>query len=122
MEEFELFRSSPSGEEICSLSLWLQQNGIETKIEKSGPLKVNENSELIEMHFLSIAVADFDKGNDLADQHILNNFSSLPKDYYLFSYPDDGLIDIVKNTEDKHDEDYIIAKRILEDRDITYHD
>lgn len=44
----------------------------------------------------------------------------LPKDYYLFSFTDFELIDILKNKGDWGEIDYTLALKILEDRGLHY--
>jgi len=66
--------------------------------------------------YLKIRSHDFSKANEVLDQMILENISSIEKDYYLFSFSNEELLEIIKKPDEWSRQDFLIAKKILDER------
>lgn len=114
MQGLEVYRFFLVEEEARTLASLFEQHGIATRVEVPPPSLVpGESPDTI---YLLMAPSDFTKAKELEVQQVLDNFSQLPSDYYLFSFEDEELEDVLKSGEEWNFQDYIIAKKILEDR------
>lgn len=117
MSDFETFKSCYSDEEANALSELLERNGIETKVEKPYRLDPLIGGSTHDAHiFVLIRANDFERANEIIDQQILSSYPDLPRDYYLFSFSDVELMEIVQHGGEWNRQDQLIAKKILEER------
>lgn len=121
MNEFVTFQSFYTEEEALDIFGVLKEKGIEGKIEKPGELLdrtfIGDNLE--KKVFLKIRSDDFQKANKILDARIEQNISALEKDYYLFSFTDNELLEIINKPDEWSRQDFLIAKKILKDRGET---
>lgn len=67
-----------------------------------------------------IPAGQFVKANRLLRESIQVNLGEVDPDYYLFSFQDFELIDILRKPDEWGLLDFVIARKILESRGITY--
>jgi len=118
MKDFVLFQSFFNENEAAPIIETLKVNGIEYSIEKlKQPLDSTIAGEVVENKiFLNIRSRDFAKANEVLDKVILDNLQLLERDYYLFSFTDEELNEIVHKPDEWSRQDFLIARKILEDR------
>ncbi|HEX6847731.1 MAG TPA: hypothetical protein VF144_12175 [Chitinophagaceae bacterium] len=118
MNDFVLFQSFFNEDEAAPVVETLKRNAIEYKVEKlKQPLDSTIAGESVENKiFLTIRPRDFARANDVLDKVILDNIQLLEKDYYLFSFTNEELNDIIHKPDEWSRQDFLIARKILEDR------
>ncbi|HEV8272206.1 MAG TPA: hypothetical protein VGQ04_12935 [Chitinophagaceae bacterium] len=118
MNEYVLFQSFFTEDEATSVIDPLKENGIDYQLERSKELLdrafIGDNLE--KKIFLKIRSSDFLKANEILDARILQNITALEKDYYLFSFTNDELIEILRKPDEWSRQDFLIARKILEER------
>ena len=117
MNDFVLFQSFFNEDEAAPVVETLKRNAIEYKVEKlKQPLDSTIAGESVENKiFLTIRPRDFARANDVLDKVILDNIQLLEKDYYLFSFTNEELNDIIHKPDEWSRQDFVIARKILED-------
>lgn len=118
MNEFVLFQSFIDENEAMPVIEILKENRIEYTVEKfKEPLDGIIAGEVIrDKFYLKIRSQDFPKANAVLDQVILKNISSIEKDYYLFSFSNPELLEIINKPDEWSRQDFLIARKILEER------
>ena len=118
MNEFVLFQSFFTEDEAASVIEPLKENGIDYQLERSKELLdrafIGDNLE--KKVFLKIKSSDFSKANEILNARILQNITALEKDYYLFSFTNDELIEILRRPDEWSRQDFLIARKILGER------
>ena len=64
---------------------------------------------------LKLRPGDFRKARQLLEQYYQGQLSGMDPGYYLFSFSDDELLDLVRNPDEWGPLDYVLAKQILAD-------
>ena len=118
MNEFVLFQSFLTEDEAALTIGTLKENDIEYRIERfKEPLDATIAGDIIQNKiFLKIRSRDFPKANEALDKVILNNISALEKDYYLFSFTNSELLEIIQKPDEWSRQDFLIARKILNER------
>lgn len=114
----EVFKSFYNHQDAIDLKEFLHNHGIEAEIVRSKPVadKIIAGDGLEKDIFVKIDPGDFGKANKLLDAHIESNLSQLDPDYYLFSFADEELFEIVQKSDEWNNQDVVLAKKILRDR------
>lgn len=118
MNNYEVFKSFYEEEQAIALHQFLKEKGIDAVIVKNKRVtdKMIGGDGLEKDLFVKINPADFDHANRLIDQQVELNISQLEPDYYLFSFADEELFEIVQKADEWNNQDVILAKKILKDR------
>lgn len=118
MDELLAFRSFYSEEEAASLLEFLEEKGIHGSIIKHRSVvdKIYAGENYYGEYHVKIKGAEFNKANEILDLQISHNLSQIDNDYYLFSFSDDELREIIEKPDEWNNQDIIIAKKILHDR------
>jgi len=118
MNEFVLFQSFFTEDEAASVIEPLKENGIDYQLERSKELLdrafIGDNLE--KKVFLKIKSSDFSKANEILNARILQNITALEKDYYLFSFTNEELNEILRRPDEWSRQDFLIARKILGER------
>jgi hypothetical protein len=118
MNEFVLFQSFFTEDEAADIIEQFRENGIDYRLDRSKELLdkafIGENLE--KKFFLKIRSSDFSAANQVLDARILQNITALEKDYYLFSFTNDELIEILSKPDEWSRQDFLIARKILDER------
>ena len=118
MNEFVLFQSFFAEDEAAYTIQQFRENGIDYRLDRSKELLdrafIGENLE--KKFFLKIKSSDFTKANQVLDARILQNITALEKDYYLFSFTNEELIEILRKPDEWSRQDFLIARKILDER------
>jgi hypothetical protein len=124
MKEFVPFQSFFTEAEAAPIIEILKERGIEYKIEKLKELLDPTITGHIVQNkiFLLLQTHDFPKANEALDDAIMKNIRSLDSDYYLFSFSNDELHEIIHKPDEWSRQDFLIARKILSDRGINVDD
>jgi hypothetical protein len=120
MENFVTFWKFNTIEESKELTDALSQNQIHYIIENDSPdvdLTFTGNQLEKEFH-VKISKNDFNKAYEILEELSVNNtpIDDKNKDYYLFEFSDDELMEILENYDEWSIYDYKLAQRILKER------
>lgn len=122
--EFLVFRSFYTEEEAISLMEFFKEKGIDCSIVKYRPIMdkvyvgINYNREFQ----VKIRGYEFDKANEILDRHINQHLSEIGEDYYLHSFTDKELLEIIEKPDEWNNQDIVISKKILQDRGVAISD
>lgn len=118
MNEFLVFRSFYSEEEAISLVEFFKEKGINCSIVKHRPIvdKVYVGINYDREFHVKIKGSEFNKANDILDLQVAQNLSQIEPDYYLYSFSNDELQEIIEKPDEWNNQDIIISEKILQDR------
>lgn len=115
---FKTFNDVVLANELTDL---LQQHNIEYDVEEQ-ELSFNPtfvNSELSKEYAVKINSEDFNRVNQLLNDNEIDNINRVDKDYYLFDFTDNELIDVLAKADEWSPFDYQLARKILTERCVT---
>lgn len=109
---FEKF-SDP--ELAATVAAQLHANGIESSIVNESPVfdPSFANNAFEPTIQLKLRPGDFRKARQLLEQYYQNQLAGMDPDYYLFTFSDAELLDLVRNPDEWGPLDYVLAKQIL---------
>ncbi|MEP7377334.1 MAG: hypothetical protein ABI675_28280 [Chitinophagaceae bacterium] len=76
------------------------------------------NNEILHLYYVKIEQEDFKRADELLMNSVLESDQQPIADYYLFSFADDELIDVLKNPDEWNAFDLYWAKKILTSRGV----
>ena len=115
---FKTFNDKETAEDFSEV---LKEYGIEFSIEED-VLEFDPtyaNNELDKDYHIIIRQADFDKARKAYEAYFTKQLHNAPPDYYLFSFSDEELKDILAKPDEWGTFDYLLADKILQDRGIA---
>lgn len=71
-------------------------------------------------HYIKIRPSDFTRANEIVDDLYKNIAATVGKDYYLFDFSDEQILDVANHKTEWGDLNYYVALEILAKRGITY--
>jgi len=71
---------------------------------------------------VKIKSEDFDQVNRLLKEKEEKNIGDIPRDYYLFSFTDDELMEVVTKADEWSAFDVVLARKILAERELSVDD
>jgi hypothetical protein len=120
MEDFISLKKFNTYEEASTVAEMLEKNSIEFTIAKEdGSQDENTvfagNTYNSDLH-IKVKSEDLERASELIKDLEEISVERLDKDYYLFTFSDDELIEILKNTDEWSYNDYLWAQEILKQR------
>jgi hypothetical protein len=95
----------------------LQTNKVEYEVEKENffdpSFSFRENEKEIA---IKIRKEDFNKVNDLLSAISSNEIESISKDYYLYDFSDEELLEVITKQDEWSEFDFLLAQKILKIR------
>lgn len=121
MEPFRTFKEPDEAEHIAG---WLADHGIDvvTKRLQSPYESPIHGTAYTADYEVRIPAEDFTRADTLLKGYYIKQLDTLDQDYYLFSFTDNELIDIIRHPDQWGDLDYILAHRLLKERGIEVDD
>jgi hypothetical protein len=80
------------------------------------------NTELSKEYTVKIKSGDFTKVNQLLNDNETDDINHVEKDYYLFDFTNDELLDILAKADEWSSFDYQLARKILTERGVDVND
>lgn len=116
--QYSTFKKYPTLEQTQEIIKFLNKNSIETQFgENTSSLDTNFSGSNFNNEFeIKIKEADFEKANQLLEEIAENQINQVVSDYYLFSFSDEELYDIILKQDEWNEFDYSLSKKILADR------
>ena len=79
-------------------------------------------NEMLKMYYIKLRQEDFKKADDILSRLAKEDSKEISDDYYLFSFSDDELKNILKKPDEWNELDYYLARKILDERGIKITD
>ena len=100
------------------LTALLHDHSIETEIaDNSAPVDSNFGGSPLQYNIeVRIPVDDFEKAEQILKKEAESLIDNIDKDYYLFSFEDDELYDILLKPDEWNEFDYALSQQILKQR------
>ncbi|MBO9681186.1 MAG: hypothetical protein J7502_00710 [Flavisolibacter sp.] len=114
---FKLFPDKQTAEDFAEV---LKQNNIEYQIEEDALVfdPSYANNPLSKDYVILIKQSDFKLASYTYDEYFAEQLSEVPEDYYLYSFTDDELQEILAKPDEWGSFDYQLAKELLMQRGI----
>lgn len=123
MQNFTTFKKYPDIGEAQALEKLLQDNGIETRfIDNSSSLVSSLGGGADKEYEIQVKHEDFTKAETVLINVAKEQLGDVPQDHYLFEFTDEELYDVVLKHDEWSDFDYLLARRLLEERGKTIDD
>jgi len=113
---YQKFNDPALAEELAEQ---LQENDIPYRIEEQSltfSITFVLNDPLQKEYAVKIRSEDFEKVNELLKQNEEMSTKEIGKDYYLFSFTDDELMDVVTKADEWSPFDVVLARKLLAER------
>ncbi|VXC29793.1 conserved hypothetical protein [Flavobacterium sp. 9AF] len=114
---YKKYPNSLQAKEIASLLS--KYNILNEYVENKNSLDSNFSSVLLEEYEIKIKPEDFKKADEILFKQASQLIDSLPDDYYLFSFSNKELIDIVIKKDEWSELDYALAIHLLKSRGVS---
>jgi hypothetical protein len=120
-EQFVHYVSTTEKDDIQPLILLLEQNGIDYRIEEElaeeNPT-FHVNNHTME-YFLHVKEEDYEKTAAIEREYFQSISETIPTDYYLFSFSNNELDEVLKKSDEWSNLDAFLAQKILATRGIV---
>jgi hypothetical protein len=114
---YSTFKKYPDATEAKNMQLFLIVNGIECLfIDASPRLGSTFTGDLLKEYEIQLKPQDFEKAEILLEKHAEGMLKDLPEDYYLLTFTDEELYDVVLKHDEWSEFDYVLARRLLTER------
>lgn len=111
---FQKFNDQGLATELADL---LKENNVDFIVDDStGFDPTFSNSEASKEFRVKLKKENFEKANTLLLQISMKQLENVDKDYYLFDFTDEELIEIVTKPDEWGQFDYLLAQRLLKER------
>jgi hypothetical protein len=114
---FKLFPDKATAEDFAEV---LKQNGIDYQIDEDALVfdPSYANNPLSTDYAIMIKQSDFKQASHAYDEYFARQLDEVPDDYYLFSFTDDELLEILAKPDEWGSFDYQLAKDLLKKRGV----
>jgi hypothetical protein len=118
MDVFQTFHSFNDMDLANELAEKLKQRNIEFIIEKSKPLLDSSfvNTSLEQNIHIKLQPNDFEKAHVALEDYYKAQLNNIDSDYYLFSFSNDELKEIIAKSDEWGYLDYQLARKLLKER------
>lgn len=116
------YRTFRTLDEARAVARLLKENSIESKIEKhEAPLgDFILGSRIDNKIELQVAPHNFRKADELLLAQAESSVAFLEEDYYLFSFSDQELVEIINKPDEWSEQDFVLAKQLLKGRGVDF--
>jgi len=110
-----VFKKFSNQEQAILLSKLLEKNKIYSElVQNKSTLDSSFSSVLLEDFEIKINQKDFKKAEEVVILDSKGLINTLPEDYYLFSFSNDELIEVIRKKDEWSELDYLLAIQLLE--------
>ena len=116
--EYSVFKKYPTLDQATELKELLEREGVESVLgDNIPPVDVTFSGSTLQHEFeVRIKQSDFDKAENLLEQHAERLIDQIDKDYYLFDFTDEELYEILLKSDEWNEFDFTLAQKILSQR------
>ncbi len=120
-ENFSVFRNFSTLLQAKELEITLNKNNIKTVLSDNiPPVDVTfSGSTLLNQYEIKINLSDFEKAEAILEKEAENILDKIDKDYYLLSFTNEELYEVLLNSDEWNIFDYKLAQKILKNRGKT---
>ena len=120
-DNFLTFRTFNKDSLVTDLVTRLKDNNIPYEVEDSSNFydPSMANNTVLRRISIKIISKDFTKAQELLDNYYESILDKMPTDYYLFTFSDKELMEILIKPDEWGDLDYQLSQKILKDRGIN---
>lgn len=124
MEIFQPYQTFQSKDEFVDFTTLLNDHHIEFETEDYPINFISDirNDRFSHEYIIKLKPDDFDRVDNIQEKLVLAQLDDVPQDYYLFSYSNDELIDILHAKDEWNRFDYVLARDILDQRGVSITD
>ncbi|MNY23836.1 hypothetical protein D3C86_1575190 [compost metagenome] len=117
-ENFIAFKNFPTRIQAKEIEILLNKNNIKTVLaDNIAPVDITfSGSTLQNQYEIKIDPADFAKAEDILEKDTENLLNQVDKDYYLLSFSDEELYDVLLKSDEWNVFDYKLAQKLLKER------
>jgi hypothetical protein len=117
-QEFVTFQTFNDQVAALELAQIFKENNIEYEFENNA---INfdasfAHSELAKEFRIKIQKEDFERADNLLQQISLSQLDSVAKDYYLYDFTDEELLDVVAKKDEWGQLNFVLAQKLLKER------
>ena len=112
---FKLFPDKSTAEDFAEV---LKQNNIDYRIEEDSVVfdPSYANNPLSKDYVITIKQSDFKSASYAYEEYFARQLNDVPEDYYLLSFTDDELMEILSRPDEWGAFDYQLAQQLLMER------
>ncbi|GAA4072248.1 hypothetical protein GCM10022389_16940 [Flavobacterium cheonanense] len=116
--QFSVFKKYSSIDQAQEVVTLLNSNKIETEIGNNIPPvdSLLTGNNITPEFEIKIKISDFENANKLLQSIAEDQINQVDKNYYLFSFSDEELYDIILKQDEWNEFDYSLAKKLLSER------
>ncbi|MBX2843461.1 MAG: hypothetical protein KTR26_16945 [Flammeovirgaceae bacterium] len=117
-ENYSLFRSYIDQNQALELEQYLLNQKIDCKLVDNSPTfdVTFANNPLDKNYQVLVNQLDFSKATDLLEKDAETDLEKIDKDYYLFDFTDEELLEILMKPDEWGEFDFILAQKLLKER------
>jgi hypothetical protein len=111
------FKKYPDSGQAKQLQQFLLENGIECLyIDDSSGLDSSFSSELLKEYEVQLHPDNFEEAEKLLENYAAGMLTELPEDYYMLTFTDEELHDVIVKQDEWSEFDYMLARKLLTER------
>ena len=114
-QNYTTFKKYPDVTEAKSLQQYLIENGIECLFIDNSPRMGSSFSggDLLKEYEIQLKPDDFERATELLEKRAEGFLDEIPEDYYLLTFTDEELHDVIVKKDEWSEFDYLLAKHLL---------
>lgn len=115
---YVLFKKLPTKDSAQELVDFLSQHAIDFEVEESirNFELDNYDKESSKEYYIKLKKQDFKQAQQLLDEHSLSQIDAMDKDYPLFNFTDEELMEVLMKPDEWNTLDPLLAAKLLKDR------
>lgn len=118
MNTYVTYRKFPDAAQAKGLQQFLISNGIECIFVDTSPQVGSSvmGGDMLKECEVQLKPEQFEAADKLLENYAANLFNNLPEDYYLLTFTDEELQDVVLKHDEWSEFDYMLARKLLAER------
>lgn len=119
-EEYSRFKIFPDKLTAQEFAEVLKQNGIDYLIEEDALVfdASYANNPLSKDYAITVKQSDFKRASNAYDEYFSKHLDNVPEDYYLFSFTNDELLEILAKPDEWGPFDYQLTQKLLKEKGV----
>ncbi|WP_445457936.1 hypothetical protein [Flavobacterium sp. HNIBRBA15423] len=116
---FVTYKKYPTSEQAKYITNLLTKHALANEyIENKASLDSNFSSTILNDFEIKIEQKDFKKADEILLNDSKEYIKTLPEDYYLFSFSNNELIEVIQKKDEWNEIDYLLAINLLKNRGV----
>lgn len=117
-QPYQTFQKFNDTDAAIAVAQQLHDQGIDCIVEKDAPLvgTIFTGGNFESTTYLKLAPDDFPKAHAALEAHYQAQLETLPADYYLYSFTEAELMEIIQRPDEWGHLDYVLARKLLAER------